>query len=319
MSRLVITGAAGFLGRAIVTAAKADGHDVTALTRDSVDLADGAGLADLFAGADAVIHAAAASGDDTAHARDTLAATQNVIAAISTGTRLVLVSSFSVYAFDGMPDWAQLDETSPTDPDGKSRDAYARAKIGQEKRVIHAAQTTGLDAWIARPGAIFGPERTTTARLGWSKSGQWMCPGGDAPVPAIHVDDCARALVLAAMAPDQGWPEDMPILTGNGHVRILNLVNPDPPSQAQWLEAIGADKIIKLPRKLLMRGATILELLADGVPILGRVIPKSLRPQTLAARFKPLHYSTHRLQDRLGYVPSRSFEDAMAASREAPE
>ena len=317
MTRLVITGAGGFLGKALVAAAQDASADVVPLGRADADLADGTGLAEILAGADAVIHAAAGSGGDDSHARDTLQATEHLLKAMPDGARLVLVSSFSVYAFDGMPDWALLDEMSPTDPDGGARDAYARAKIAQEKLAIHAAQTAGLDLWIARPGAIFGAGRTTTARLGWQKAGRWICPGGDAPVPAIHVDDCARALVRAALVADGGWPEDMPILTGAGHVRIVNLVSPEPPRQSDWLAAIGAEKQIKLPRKHLMRAATALELLGDVVPSFGRRVPNGLSAQTLAARFKPLHYASHRAQDRLGYAPAQSFAEAMAASREA--
>ena len=316
MSRIVITGASGFLGRAIVSAATAAGHEVVGLTRADVDLADTEGLPKILAGADAVIHAAAGRGDDASHARDTQAATKNVIAAMPKGARLVLVSSFSIYAFDGMPDWAQLDETAPTDPDGSGRDAYARAKIQQEKLVISAAQTEGLQAWIARPGAIYGPDRVTTARLGWSKKGRWICLGGDAPVPAIHVDACARALVLAATVPDQGWPDDMPILTGDGHVRIINLVQPDPPTQTDWMEAIGSGSPIRLPRKPVMRAASVLGMIGDIVPKLGKRMPTALRQQTLAARFKPLRYSTHRLEQRLGFASTDSFAALMAASQE---
>lgn len=315
MSRIAITGAGGFLGQSLVRTAKAAGVEIIALHRSDVDLADGTGLAKNLEGATAVIHAAAGNGDDAAHRRDTVEATDSLLAALPAGARMVLVSSFSVYAFDGLPDWTQLDETTPTDPDGKARDSYARAKIAQEKRAIHRAQTQGLDLWIARPGAIFGPGRTTTARLGWHKAGRWICPGGDAPVPAIHVDDCARALMQTAIVPNQDWPEDMPILEGGGHVRIVNLVSPDPPRQSDWLQAIGADRQITVPREILMRCAAVLELLGDLAPFLGRAIPNALRPQTLAARFKPLHYSAHRAQDRLGFTPARNFEDAMAASR----
>ncbi|MEL7131829.1 MAG: NAD(P)-dependent oxidoreductase [Pseudomonadota bacterium] len=305
MTCIAVTGASGFLGKAIVAAVTEQGHEVIALTRADADLADGQGLADALAGADAVIHAAAGHGGDQAHARDTLKATENLIAALPDGARLVLVSSFSVYAFERLADGAVLDETTPTDPDGFARDAYARAKIGQEKQAIHAAQTAGLDLWIARPGAIFGPGRTTTARLGWHKFGRWFCPGGDSPIPAIHVDDCAQALVAAATVEDQGWPDDVP-MQGAGHVRIVNLVHPVAPTQTEWLQAIGA-RAIRLPYKTMMRLATL--------PGIGGVIPNALRPPTLAARFKPLRFATDRLEQRLGVSFDTSFADAMAASR----
>ena len=306
MTCIAVTGAGGFLGKAIVATVTAQGHEAIALTRADADLAEGHGLAEALTRADAVIHAAAGHGGDQAHARDTLKATDTLIAALPTGARLVLVSSFSVYAFEKLADGAVLDETTPTDPDGAARDAYARAKIGQEKQAIHAAQTAGLDLWIARPGAIFGPGRTTTARLGWHKFGRWFCPGGDSPIPAIHVDACAQALVAAATVEDQGWPDDVPISESVGHVRIVNLVHPDAPTQTEWLQAIGA-RAIRLSYKAMMRLATL--------PGIGGALPSALRPPTLAARFKPLRFATDRLEQRLGVSFEVSFADAMAASR----
>lgn len=330
VSRVVVTGAAGNLGRRIVAAAREAGLEVTAMVRGRVppdwegdpgvavvvrDLASG-DLAEVFAGASAVIHAAAGQGDDAAHARDTIESTRAVVAATPPGTRLVLVSSFSVYAVAGMPDGATLDETSPTEPDAAARDAYARAKLGQERIAVAAAQTGGCDLWILRPGAIFGPGRTWTARLGWKKGGQVVCPGGDARVPAIHADHAAAALVAAATAPDLGWPDDLPVLEGQGRIRVINLVDPDPPTQREWLEAIGHARMMALPRRAMMRVAGLLDLGAGVSPRFGRLLPGSLGEAVLAARFKPLRYSTARAEDRLGHRPGRDFATAMRASRE---
>lgn len=330
MSRIVVTGAAGHLGRRIVASARAAGHEVTALVRGAPppdwdgdegvtvvvrDLVE-ADLSEVFEGARAVIHAAAGQGDDAAHARDTLKATRAVVGATGQETRLVLVSSFSVYAVAGMPDGATLDETSPVEPDGLARDAYARAKIAQERIAVAAAQKDGCDLWILRPGAIYGPGRTWTARLGWQKAGRVICPGGDARVPAIHVDHAATALVAAAAAEDRGWPDDLPVLRGAGRIRIVNLVDPDPPTQRDWLRAAGHDRIVTLPRRALMRGGSLLGLAGALWPGLGRRLPRALGEPVLAARFKPLRYSTARAEDRLGHRPDAGFAQAMRASRD---
>ncbi|WP_082029653.1 NAD-dependent epimerase/dehydratase family protein [Tateyamaria sp. ANG-S1] len=318
MTRIAVTGAGGFLGRSVVSALENQGHEIIAITRAVVDLADRDGLRGALATADAVIHTAAGQGDDQAHGRDTILATENVLAAMPEGARLVLVSSFSVYAFEGLPDGAQLDETSPTEPTGATRDAYTRAKIGQEKAAVLAAQTEGLDLWIARPGAIFGPGRTKTARLGWFKGGHCICPGGNVPVPAIHVADCARALALAATAPNNNWPDDAPILKGGGHVTIINLVHPSTPSQTDWLNVLDT-RCIKLPLKLMMKISAALDLLAETTAIGHRFVPSSLRPPTLAARFKPLRFSTNRLEQRLEFLPEHSFADSLAESVKSAE
>ena len=331
MSRIVVTGAAGFLGRAIVAAARGAGHEVTAMVRGEglaewandagitlarADLAAATGLAEAFQGARAVIHAAAGHGDDAAHARDTIAATSAVVGAIRPGTRLVLVSSFSVYAVAAMPDGSTLDETSPVERDAAGRDAYARGKLGQEKLAVRAAQTEGCDLWILRVGTLYGPGHTWTARLGWEKGGRVLCPGGDAAVPAIHVDHAAQGLVAAAVAEDRGWPDDFPVLKGGGRALIVNLVDPEPPTQRAWLREIGRDRsVVPIPRRPLMRMAGALDLAGGIAPAFGRRVPNALGEAVLAARFKPLRYATARAEDRLGYRPAGSFAALIRSAR----
>lgn len=338
---ILVTGATGFLGQRIVAAARAAGHPVRAVVRSTskvprdwqndgaitchcVDLgaSDAAdALAPLVGGAVAVIHAAGAlGGDDAAHAAGTLAPTDAVIAALEgvqaarpdARARLVLVSSFSVYGYGALPDWATLDETTPVEPDPEQRDAYARAKLAQETRAIRAAQFGGIEVRILRPGAIYGPGRVASARLGFGRGGRTLCPGGNVPVPAIYVDHAATALVRAATAP-MDWRDDLPIIAGGGRFDIVNLVDPGPPTQAQWLAAAGRCRV-RLPLRPLMKLARLLDIAAALVPWFGRRLPGALREAALSARFKPLRYSAARAEDRLGHRPERSFAEAMQAA-----
>ena len=219
MSRIAITGAAGFLGAATVRAARAAGHEVTALVRDASrapagwagdagitvvarDLAT-AGAGDLradLAGAGAVIHAAASmSGDDAAHEINTIRPTRSLIAALEgseagQGARLVLVSSFSVYGFSGIPEGTVLTEDSPLESRPAMRDAYARAKLTQEA-LARAAAGQGLAVRILRPGAIYGPGHLLSGQLGILKGGKVICIGGAAQVEAVvdRICDAVRA------------------------------------------------------------------------------------------------------------------------------
>lgn len=176
MSRLLITGATGFLGGALVDAACAAGHEVVALSRGKpssdwekdnrithlqVDLGnDDAGekLQPELANISAVIHAAASfSGDETTHARDTVGATENLIAVLNKSNllpRLVLVSSLSVYDVAVMKNDAILTDKAPLVTRADQRDAYAVAKVSQERVV----QNYEGSKQIIRPGAIFGPK-----------------------------------------------------------------------------------------------------------------------------------------------------------------
>ncbi len=299
MSRLAITGARGFVGQHLSKAARAAGLDVSAIGRSQpgnaapgvtwhqVDLGAGeapAALAPALEGTQAVIHAAASfAGDAEAHARDTLGATEHLIAAMkacATPPKLVLVSSFSVYDIPAMPDFALLSEDSPVIAPDAPRDAYAQAKRAQEILALES----GLDVVIIRPGAIYGPQRLWSAQLGFAKAGRVICPGGDALVPAVHVQTAATSMVQAAIRD---------IAPGT----VINLLDPDLPTQGGWLAALGMRGIF-VPRRIVLAAAERLN-----------------RGPQWAARFKPLAYDARRARDLLDHAPLGRFADLVAAAK----
>ena len=117
--KLLITGAGGFLGRHVVAAAVARGHQVRAMLRPAAnkgvsagwqehpavevvygDLRAPRGLEPLLAGVDAIIHLAAAkAGDLYEQFGGTVLATENLLNLLPCNgvKRLVLTVSFSVY------------------------------------------------------------------------------------------------------------------------------------------------------------------------------------------------------------------------------
>jgi nucleoside-diphosphate-sugar epimerase len=360
---LVVTGATGFLGARTVAAALARGHRVTAvarrdaadapmewdgaqgLARVAADLATEAGAAaldDVIADACAVIHAAARlSGDDAEHARDTVAPTERLLAALArrAGTghapRLILVSSFSVYGYAALPDGAQLDETTPLEPDPETRDAYTRAKLAQERAAMAAVQRSGIAVRALRPGVIYGEGKLWTPRLG-VPLGPLFLRVGRATVPGISVEACAAALVRAAETPM--GPSDIPLppgplppgiaqrgeaqgSDGRGGFEAINLVEPDPPDAAAWLAVLRRSgwpkRVIPLPWGLASKAAKALGLALVFAPGLSRRLPGLMRVEPLAARFKPLRYSDARFRDRLGGAEGPRFAERHA--RPPPE
>lgn len=340
---LVVTGATGFLGRRTVACALARGHAVKALGRSADKLAaqrwaseprvekitadlalDSANavLDRALEGASAVIHLAAAlTGDDNVHARNTVAPTRRALAALARKgenkepvPRMVLASSLSVYGYAALPDGAMLDEATPLEPDPQLRDAYCRAKIKQEALIRDSTREHALEARILRPGVIFGPGRLNTARLGFGAGPVLLMPSGRAAVPAIHVDACAEALVLAVETSQTHT-------ASNTSTEVINVVDDVPPTQAEYADALRASgwprAVILLPRGPLVLAATIVsfaeELLHLGV---ARRLPGAMRAENLHARFKPLRYSNDRLRDRLGWRSTHSFMEAMRASME---
>lgn len=319
MARILITGATGFVGQATVQAAQAAGHEVIALGRRAVsDLSVSAGveayhaidlgsveaeaaLCPLLDGVDAVIHAAASmAGNGAIHAHETLAPMKALLAALGSWQkppRLVLVSSLSVYGFSALPEGTLLNELTPLESEAHKRDAYCRAKLDQEARAEEAARTGGIDLWVIRPGAIYGPGRLETARLGLRIRGRWVSPGGNPTIPAVDVTQVGTALVAAATVPK---PQNRDVSgPARAHAVVINLFDTDLPRQAAWAAAVGT-KVISVPKAMFFRSATALDLLGDLLPSLGTRVPKALLPPRLAARFKHLRYGTQRAEDILG-------------------
>lgn len=308
---LVITGASGFIGRGCVEAALRHGHTVRALVRRETaffpagvevlpcDLvSELTTLRSALIGADAVIHAAAAmSSDPLRTERDTISATSNLIAAMThqdNPPRLVLVSSITVY--DAMA--GDIDENTALEPDPKERDGYAQSKLAQEALLAGA----GLEGWIARPGAVFGPGRVWNAHLGRRFGPLMLRLGGPGQVPVIGQEACAEALVLAAETPPPG-----------GGMRPVNLIESDLPDARRYVKAMGraAPRLrVPLPWQVLSRIGRAL----TRLPAFKGALPGLLQTRTLNARFGAKRYSNIRAQRELGWQSHLPFENALRAA-----
>jgi nucleoside-diphosphate-sugar epimerase len=194
MTTLAITGGTGFVGTRLIEQALAAGYQVRALTRRAQQpregvawiagaLDDATALADLVAGADAVIHVAGVvnAADRAGFSAGNIAGTQAVGDAARTAgvRRFVHVSSLA----------AREPQLS----------AYGWSKRGAEEVVA----ASGLDWTMVRPTAVFGPgdmemrEMFRVAKLGLAL----LPPPGKLAV--IHVDDLVR-LLLALVAHNPG-------------------------------------------------------------------------------------------------------------------
>ena len=173
---VVVTGAAGFLGRAVVAALAADGVPVVALDRRPPPAGPGVTpiRADLLGGdraagaalreADAVLHLAGRPGvrdagpeAQAARARDNVAATAAVLSAVPAGTPLVVTSSSSVYGGAAGRPSRETDRLRPLG-------GYARSKAAVE--ALCAAR--GGAVAVLRPFTVAGEgQRPDMALARW--------------------------------------------------------------------------------------------------------------------------------------------------------
>src|SRR5215217_9539452 len=147
--RLLVTGAAGMLGRDVVAAAESAGHDVIALARADLDITDADAVRAAIADArpDAVVNCAGWTDVDGAEAEEEAATRINGDGAGNLAAAApFLVHVSSDYVFDGTASepYAEGDPTGP-------RTAYGRSKLAGE----HAVAAAG-DHAIVRSAWLFG-------------------------------------------------------------------------------------------------------------------------------------------------------------------
>jgi nucleoside-diphosphate-sugar epimerase len=220
MPDVLITGAAGFLGRGIVREAVDAGLRIRAIDRTDfqsdapiecgkVDILDANQLRHAMTGVAAVIHAAGLAHRFGRHKPDLKEflrinenGTANVAqAAMESGVRhLVLVSSVSVYG--GSPAGGADDnaECRPQEP-------YAESKWRGEQRAREIAERTGVPLTILRLATLYGEgDPGNIGRLmRWIDSGRFIWIGqGFNQKSLLYRDDAARACLLTLKTPRPG-------------------------------------------------------------------------------------------------------------------
>jgi dTDP-4-dehydrorhamnose reductase len=155
MSRWLIAGAGGMLGRDLTAALQADGEDVIGLTRQDLDVTDERAVRDVLRDRrpDVVVNCAAWTAVDDAEAHEDEALGVNgrgpahlAAGCAAGGSLLVHVSTDYVFRGDARRPYSERD---PADP----RTAYGRTKLVGEQAVLKVLPETG---YVVRTAWLYG-------------------------------------------------------------------------------------------------------------------------------------------------------------------
>lgn len=325
---ILITGASGFIGAALVHALLARGHrnlrcfvrPSSVTTRLDPALRTSDATVELFTGnllsrdhcaaatkdAAVVFHLAAGRGEKSFPDAfmNSVVTTRNLLEACGRHgvlRRFVNVSSFAVYTNTNKRRWRLLDETCPVEDHPERRgDAYCFAKVKQDEIVAECCERFKLPYVIVRPGYVYGPGKSAiTGRVGVGTFGIFLHLGGSNTVPLTFVDNCADAIVRAGV-------------TKGIDGQVFNIVDDNLPSSRRFLRLykrhVKPFRSLYVPRPVSYALCGLWEKYSEWSE--GQLPPLFTR-RGWHAYWKKTRYSNEKAKTALGWVPQVSTAEGL--------
>jgi 2-alkyl-3-oxoalkanoate reductase len=320
--KVLVTGAAGFLGRHVVAALWRCGADVVALVRDKTrapralehqatviegDISDAETVAAAMGGVDVVIHCAAVTRNNAPwaeHYVTNVRGTEIVLrAAREAGARRVVHVSSVIVHGHAAPDRADVvTELAPYAENVDHWSHYQRSKIEAEQIAFDLHRRLELPVTVIRPGIIYGPGAARSVARGLVRLGrvQLTIGSGSNILPYTYIDNVVDAILLAAVSPDAAGRAynvvDEPQVPVRAWASRLAALRKEPlinvPVPALWLS--GAARLLEAKRK------------RDGYEA-----PPRLSSFVVASATSTRRYDTTRARRELGWHPSVTPDDGL--------
>ena len=340
MTQILVTGANGFVGSAILHRLVAEGHDVVGLVRKTsdlkrlhdlsdagdltarlrfADLADASSLQEAVNGCGTIIHSAA-------HASDWGSRKRFVDANVSGVSRIIdALESASVDNTPGtaIRDHAGAHETGKrlilissanvagfgglaideNDRGVKNRFRYSRTKLEGERVAPLRCKEQGIRFQILRPGAVYGPGdwKWSYQMLSRIQNGKWpLMDRGKAVFSPLFIDNLTYAVTLALERPE-----------------VSGIFNITDDRSIDWesfskkaAESIGVElKSYNFPSSLSYATAVALELV---FLVLRMKRPPLITRYRVVRASRNFDYSCKKAKRELSYAPDTRIERHMA-------
>lgn len=321
-AKILVTGGTGFIGRHLIEKLANNGQQIRVLSRClnsntlrfpanveviRGDVFDKKIVDSVMRGIGTVYHLAAATrGNWTQHLDSTVIGTKNVLDSMTKHAvnKLVYVSSVSVYDQTNYHNNSTIDEEFPYERRPYWRGNYCNAKLKAEKLVRKYMGDGKINAYILRPGMVYGPGRPALSvlpphiTLHTFKKALILIGKGKKKLNLIYVENLLDALILAGKAKES-----------EGH--ILNIVDTDSPTQSEY---------VKLYKHL--TGQTFLTFyIPIGIPIFGfKIIESIIHSVTkkdfhfsykLKSKSKNISYNIQKIENVLGWKSKVPFMEGL--------